>query len=86
MEEISGEQYTKFQAKLRREKFEIEQDLQKAGQQVSNLDLAVKNLFKHAKNLSVYWSYAAYYEKVQMHYWLLPEGISYSKKLTRVEP
>lgn len=80
LEEISGEQYAKFQAKLREEKVGIEQELQKAGQQVSNLDFAVKNLFKYAKNLSVYWGSAAYYEKVQAQYWMFPEGISYSKK------
>ncbi len=80
LEEISGEQYTKFQVKLRNEKVEIEQDLQKSAQVVSNLDLAVKNLFEYARNLSVYWGSAGYYEKVQMQYWMFPEGISYSKK------
>ena len=40
----------------------------------------MKNLFEYARNLSVYWASAGYYEKVQMQYWLFPEGISYSKK------
>jgi site-specific DNA recombinase len=80
MEEISAEQYAKFQAKLKEEKAGIEKELQTSAQTVSNLEIAVKNLTNFARNISVYWGSAGYYEKVQLQYLMFPEGISYSKK------
>jgi site-specific DNA recombinase len=79
-EEINGELYNKFFAKYSDERKEIEDNLKKLPQGVSNLDECIQTGFDFLSKAQEMWKLGDYNCKQAVQYLLFPEGIRYSKK------
>lgn len=81
MEEISAESYRKFQEKYKAEILLLETELQKGEKEVSNPELAIENMMRFCKNLSVYWASAEYIDRAKLQRLIFPKGIRYNRPL-----
>ena len=79
-EDITSELYYKYIAKYNEEKEEVEQNLQKASEKVSNLSECVDLAIKFATDMPKKWLSADYHTKQRLQYLLFPEGITYERE------
>ncbi len=79
-EELTKELYLKNIGKLLDEKTQIEAELTKMTEGVSNLEECVEKVISYSLNLASVWSSADYTTKQRIQFWLFPEGISYNKE------
>ncbi|HZY40333.1 MAG TPA: recombinase family protein [Mucilaginibacter sp.] len=82
-EEINADLYNKFAAKYADELKEIEAQLAKASNKVSNLDECIDLAVNFALNLPKKWLSADYSTKQRLQFLVFPEGISYSRETDR---
>ena len=79
-EEINGELYARYSEKYRAEKKEIEANLLKASQKVSNLEECVDTAIGFATKWPSKWLSADYFTKQRIQFLLFPEGMTYNKQ------
>lgn len=79
-EEINADLYRTYSEKYRLEKKEIEENLRKASNKVSNLEECVDLAIDFCTKLPSKWLSADYFTKQQIQFLVFPEGMSYSKK------
>lgn len=79
-EEIKGDLYSKFSEKFRLEKSEIEKNLLKSSEKVSNLEECVDLAVDFAMKMPLGWLSADYYTQQRIQYLLFPEGMRYDKE------
>jgi site-specific DNA recombinase len=79
-EEINAELYNKYVAKYTDELKEIEPQLLKASNKVSNLEECIETAINFACNLPSRWLSADYYTKQRLQFLVFPEGISYDRE------
>jgi len=80
MEEITKDMFDKFKAKFTKEKEDIEKELAKFGNRVSNLDLYIDTAFRTTSKLAPEWASADYNDRQELQYMVFPEGIYYNRK------
>ncbi|WP_326995582.1 recombinase family protein [Chitinophaga sp. 212800010-3] len=80
MEEIDREIYEEFKPRLLEERKNIEQELLKFKNGVSNLEKCVDECITYASKLASLWDLGDYGEKQQLQFLLFPEGILYNRK------
>ena len=78
-EEINAELYNKYIVKYTDELKEIEPQLLKASNKVSNLEECIDTAINFAVNLPSRWLSADYYTKQRLQFLVFPEGISYDR-------
>ena|SRR6185312_1497971 len=79
-EEINAELYNKYIAKYTDEMKEIEQQLLKATNKVSNLEECISLAVNFAINLPKKWLSADYHTKQRLQFLVFPEGILYDRE------
>lgn len=80
LEEIKPEMFAKYNQKFLEEKNELEVEIAKTGNTLSNLKNCVQKCFEYASKLAPLWDLSDYGEKMQLQYLLFPDGISYERK------
>src|ERR1035437_3605114 len=79
-EEMTQEMFLKYQEKYKKERLEIYQRMQKAGNRASNLEEIVNTVLDYARNLPETWGDSKYIGKQKLQFLAFPQGIRYSKK------
>ena len=80
MEEIDKEMFTKYKQKFTTERHQIEQEMAKSTNRVSNLDKCIEMAIQFSAKLPSMWGLGGYESKQKLQYLLFPEGIVYDKK------
>ncbi len=80
LEEITKEQFVKFNDRFKQERLEINRQLEKSNSKVSNLDKAVQNLLAFSSDLPSLWTSSDYTGKLKLQHLVFPKGITYNKK------
>ncbi len=80
LEEINSEMFGKYSGKFLVEKKELEVEIAKTGNTLSNLKKCVQKCFEYASKLAPLWDLGDYGEKMQLQYLLFPDGITYERK------
>lgn len=79
-EEIDRDLYYRYIEKFKSEKDEIEQQIAKASEKVSNLDEIIDLTMEYASKLPAKWHSSDYITKQSIQRLIFPEGISYNRK------
>ncbi len=80
LEEIDREMFAKFNEKFLSEKKELELEMAKTGNTLSNLKSCVEKCFDYATKLAPLWDSGDYGEKQRLQYMLFPDGIAYERQ------
>lgn len=80
MEEIDKEMFIKYKEKFTAERVQIEQEMAKSTNRVSNLDKCIETAIQYSSKLPSMWTMGGYEAKQKLQYLLFPEGIVYNKK------
>ncbi len=80
MEEIDKEMFGKYKQKFLAERVQIEQEMAKSTNRVSNLDKCIETAIQFSTKLASMWTLGGYETKQKLQYLLFPEGIVYNKK------
>ena len=81
--EVSRELFDKYSLKFLEQKASIQEKIENAGIQSSNLENGIEWVTTIAQNLSNYWSSASYTQQTSLQRLLFPEGISYDRENQR---
>lgn len=79
-EELNREMFEKFMAKLNTERKEIEGQMPKGQNQVSNLQNCISKAITLSSKLNTAWHSADFTYKQKLQYLVFPEGMYYDKK------
>jgi site-specific DNA recombinase len=79
-EEITYDLYLEFKGELETEKKQLEEELAKSGNGVSNPQECIDFAIDYSLKLPSLWSSAGYSEKQRLQFLLFPDGIFYNRK------
>lgn len=80
MEEIDKEMFIKYKQKFTTERLQMEQEMARSTNRVSNLDKCIETAIHFSAKLPSMWTMGGYETKQKLQYLLFPEGIVYNKK------
>lgn len=80
LEEIDREMYEEFKPRFLEERKEIEKELAKFKNEVSNLEKCIDECITYASKVATLWDLGNYGEKQQLQFLIFPEGILYNRK------
>lgn len=80
LEEIDKEMFAKYKQKFTTERGQIEQEMAKGINRVSNLEKCIETAIQFSAKLPSMWTFGGYEAKQKLQYLLFPEGIVYDKR------
>ena len=80
LEEIDREMFSKYKERFTTERQELERQLDKSGDSLSNLQKSIQKTLDYATKLASIWDLGDYGERQEVQYLVFPDGITYDRE------